>query len=145
MLEYVVYLEGRTFPRLLLVPAVARSLCRFAGFSPRYLKSSSLLDVFSTIRCHNLIPMAAAGLQNLDLVVYLVQQLAASKEQKLAELRKFVPDARPEDWGFTWAGQRVQIMKKDPAKVGILQFGTEVVSSADGSMCGLLGASPGAQ
>ena len=71
-------------------------------------------------------------------------QLAASKEQKLHELRKFVPDARPEDWGFTWAGQRVQIMKKDPKKVGILQFGTEVVSSKDGTMCGLLGASPGA-
>ena len=59
-------------------------------------------------------------------------------------LRKFVPDARPEDWGLTWAGQRVQIMKKDPKKIGILQFGTELVCSADGSISGLLGASPGA-
>ena len=116
----------------------------FAGFSPRYLKSSGMADLISTIRCHNLVPMAAAGLQNLDLVVYLAKQLMASKEQKLEELRKFVPDARPEDWGLTWAGQRVQIMKKDEKKIGILQFGTEVVSSADGSICGLLGASPGA-
>jgi len=116
----------------------------FAGFSPRYLKSSSIFDLISTIRWHNLIPMTAAGLQNLDLVVYLVKELLASKHDKLEALRKFVPDARPEDWGYTWAGQRVQIMKKDPKKIGILQFGTEVVSSADGSVCGLLGASPGA-
>ena len=88
--------------------------------------------------------MAAAGLQNLDLTVYLVKELAATKEQKLQSLREFIPDARPEDWVLTHAGQRVQIMKRDPKKVGILQFGTEVVSSADGSMCGLLGASPGA-
>ena len=116
----------------------------FAGFSPRYLKSSSITDVVSTIRCHNLIPMTAAGLQNLDLVVYLVKELLASKEDKLEALRKFVPDARPEDWAYTWAGQRVQIMKKDPKKIGILQFGTELVASEDGSMSGLLGASPGA-
>ena len=116
----------------------------FAGFSPRYLKTGSVTDVVSTIRHHNLIPMAAAGLQNLDLTVYLAQQLLATKDQKLEALKEFIPDARPEDWGMTWAGQRVQIMKKDPKKVGILQFGTEVVSSKDGSMCGLLGASPGA-
>ena len=116
----------------------------FAGFSPRYLKTSSVTDLISTIRCHNLIPMTAAGLQNLDLVVYLAKELLASKEDKLKALREFIPDARPEDWGYTWAGQRVQIMKKDPKKIGILQFGTEVVASEDGSMCGLLGASPGA-
>ena len=88
--------------------------------------------------------MAAAGLQNLDLTVYLLKELAATKEQRLNALREFIPDAKPEDWGLTYAGQRVQIMKKDEKKVGILQFGTEVVSSKDGTMCGLLGASPGA-
>ena len=72
----------------------------FAGFSPRYLKSSSIFDLISTIRWHNLIPMTAAGLQNLDLVVYLVKELLASKHDKLEALRKFVPDARPEDWGY---------------------------------------------
>src|SRR5690606_6738824 len=42
------------------------------------------------------------------------------------------------------AGQRVQIIKKDPAHGGILQFGTELVASADHSLVALLGASPGA-
>ena len=36
------------------------------------------------------------------------------------------------------------MIKPDPKKVGVLQFGTEVVTSADGSIAGLLGASPGA-
>lgn len=116
----------------------------FAGFSPRYLKTGSLLDLFKSIRPHNLLPAAAAGLQNLDLTVYLVKQLAATKEKKLAELREFIPEAKAEDWTLVTAGQRVQIMKKDPKKIGILQFGTEVVASADGSIAGLLGASPGA-
>merc|ERR1719414_2086479 len=116
----------------------------FAGFSPRYLKTGSLLDLFKSIRPHNLIPAAAAGLQNLDLTVYLVKQLLATDNQKFGELKQFVPNAKPEDWLLVTAGQRVQIMKKDPKKIGILQFGTEVVASADGTICGLLGASPGA-
>eukprot|EP00932_Pfiesteria_piscicida_P020166 SRR837773.6981.p2 GENE.SRR837773.6981~~SRR837773.6981.p2 ORF type:complete len:368 (-),score=207.64 SRR837773.6981:87-1115(-) len=116
----------------------------FAGFSPRYLKTGSLLDLFKSIRLHNLIPAAAAGLQNLDLTVYLVKQLLATDNQKFTELMQFIPNARPEDWLLCTAGQRVQIMKKDPKKVGVLQFGTEVVAAEDGSICGLLGASPGA-
>merc|ERR1712107_619327 len=92
----------------------------------------------------NLIPAAAAGLQNLDLTIYLVKQLAASDNKKFGELQVFVPTAKPQDWCMVTAGQRVQIMKKDPKKIGILQFGTEVVAAKDGSICGLLGASPGA-
>ncbi|CAE7205853.1 mqo [Symbiodinium sp. CCMP2592] len=116
----------------------------FAGFSPRFLKSGSLTDLFRSIRCGNVIPAAAAGLQNLDLSLYLLKQLMASKSQKLAELRQFVPDAKAEDWTLVTAGQRVQIIKGDPKKTGILQFGTEVVAAEDGSLAGLLGASPGA-
>ncbi|CAD7933932.1 unnamed protein product [Amoebophrya sp. A25] len=116
----------------------------YAGFSPKYLKSGSMTDMFSTLRPHNIIPMAAAGLQNLDLTVYLIKELMASKEKKLEALKEFIPDAKPEDWTICTAGQRVQIMKSDPKKIGILQFGTEVVSSADGTIAGLLGASPGA-
>mmetsp|Transcript_24049 Transcript_24049/g.55885 ORF Transcript_24049/g.55885 Transcript_24049/m.55885 type:complete len:545 (+) Transcript_24049:109-1743(+) len=116
----------------------------FAGFSPRYLKTGSLLDLFKSIRPHNLIPAAAAGLQNLDLTIYLVKQLAASNHQKYMELKRFVPNAEAKDWLKCTAGQRVQIMKKDPKKIGILQFGTEVVAGSDGSIAGLLGASPGA-
>merc|ERR1719414_1187712 len=116
----------------------------FAGFSPRFLKTGSLLDLIKAIRPHNLIPAAAAGLQNLDLTVYLAKQLLATDNQKFRELKNFIPNAKPEDWLLVTTGQRVQIMKKDPKKIGILQFGTEVVSAADGSICGLLGASPGA-
>eukprot|EP00405_Crypthecodinium_cohnii_P013939 CAMPEP_0206451058 /NCGR_PEP_ID=MMETSP0324_2-20121206/19106_1 /ASSEMBLY_ACC=CAM_ASM_000836 /TAXON_ID=2866 /ORGANISM="Crypthecodinium cohnii, Strain Seligo" /LENGTH=541 /DNA_ID=CAMNT_0053920849 /DNA_START=58 /DNA_END=1683 /DNA_ORIENTATION=- len=116
----------------------------FAGFSPRYLKTGSLLDLLKSVRPHNLIPAAAAGLQNLDLTVYLVKQLLASDNKKFTELLQFIPKAQPQDWLLVTAGQRVQIMKKDPKKIGILQFGTEVVAAADGSICGLLGASPGA-
>jgi len=116
----------------------------FAGFSPRYLKTGSMLDLIKAIRPHNLIPAAAAGLQNLDLTVYLVKQLLASDNKKFTELMQFVPDAKSEDWVKVTAGQRVQIMKRDPKKIGILQFGTEVVAAEDGSICGLLGASPGA-
>ncbi|MGV8876624.1 MAG: malate:quinone oxidoreductase [Rhodoglobus sp.] len=116
----------------------------YAGFSPKFLKTGSALDLFASIRWHNLVPMIAAGISNLPLVKYLIGQLMASPEAKFAELRNFIPDAKPEDWYSISAGQRVQVMKKHPTKLGVLQFGTEVVSSADGSIAGLLGASPGA-
>eukprot|EP00438_Fugacium_kawagutii_P005149 Skav207843 [mRNA] locus=scaffold3025:213047:217729:+ [translate_table: standard] len=93
-------------------------------------------------RPHNILPAAAAGLRNLDLSKYLIGQLLSTKSQKLAELRNFIPDAEADDWSLVTAGQRVQIMKRDPKLTGVLQFGTEVVSS-DG-IAGLLGASPGA-
>ena len=116
----------------------------YAGASPRFLKTGSIFDLFASLRWHNVVPMVAAGVQNLGLVKYLVGQLVASKSAKFAELQQFYPDARPEDWYTITAGQRVQVMKKDKKKIGVLQFGTEVVSSADGSIAGLLGASPGA-
>ncbi|MGL4340707.1 MAG: malate:quinone oxidoreductase [Rhodoglobus sp.] len=116
----------------------------YAGASPRFLKTGSMVDVLSQLRWHNVLPMCAAGLHNLGLVKYLVGQLVASKGAKFAELVKFYPEARAEDWYTIAAGQRVQVIKKDVKKVGVLQFGTEVVSAADGSIAGLLGASPGA-
>ncbi|MEO7123595.1 MAG: malate:quinone oxidoreductase [Lacisediminihabitans sp.] len=116
----------------------------YAGFSPKFLKSGSWFDLFATIRLHNLIPMIAAGASNLALVRYLISQLAASKSTKFKALQAFMPNADPEDWYRITAGQRVQVIKKDAKKGGVLQFGTEVVSAADGSIAGLLGASPGA-
>ncbi len=116
----------------------------YAGFSPKFLKTGSWFDLFATIRFHNLIPMIAAGASNLSLVRYLIGQLVASKATKFKELAAFMPDADPDDWYKITAGQRVQVIKKDAKKGGVLQFGTEVVSSADGSIAGLLGASPGA-
>jgi malate dehydrogenase (quinone) len=116
----------------------------YAGFNTKFLKSGSWLDLFATIRPHNLVPMLAAGAANLDLVKYLVGQLAASKSKKFEALQEFMPNADPKDWYRITAGQRVQVIKKDPKKRGVLQFGTEVVTAADGSIAGLLGASPGA-
>jgi len=116
----------------------------YAGFSPKFLKSGSVFDLFKSIRPHNLVPMIAAGAGNLSLVKYLVGQLAAKKSTKFAELQQFFPHGEQKDWYRITAGQRVQVIKKDPKKGGVLQFGTEVVASADGSIAGLLGASPGA-
>jgi malate dehydrogenase (quinone) len=116
----------------------------YAGFSPKFLKTGSIFDLFASIRLHNVVPMVAAGLGNLGLVKYLVGQLTASKKTKFEALQEFIPHADPKDWYSITAGQRVQVIKKDAAKGGVLQFGTEVVSSADGSIAGLLGASPGA-
>jgi malate dehydrogenase (quinone) len=116
----------------------------YAGFSPKFLKTGSLVDLFVSIRWHNLVPMVAAGLGNLGLVKYLVGQLLARPSTKFRELQQFFPKAKPEDWYKITAGQRVQVIKKDKKKLGVLQFGTEVITSADGSIAGLLGASPGA-
>ncbi len=116
----------------------------YAGFSPKFLKTGSVVDLFASIRWHNLLPMIAAGLGNLGLVRYLVGQLAAGSTTKFDELKQFVPLGKPEDWYRITAGQRVQVIKKDQKKIGVLQFGTEVVAAADGTIAGLLGASPGA-
>lgn len=111
----------------------------FATFSPKFLKDGSLLDIVTQVRAHNLGSMLKVGATNLDLVKYLVGELLKSRAKKLESLREFMPTAKDEDWELIQAGQRAQVMKD-----GKLQFGTEVVSSADGSIAGLLGASPGA-
>ncbi|WP_244509358.1 malate:quinone oxidoreductase [Nocardioides lianchengensis] len=116
----------------------------YAGFSPRFLKNGSLLDLFRSIRLHNLWPMLQVGFRNLSLVVYLVGQLLAGKQAQLNELRQFFPDAEADDWEKIVAGQRVQVIKRVPGQGGVLQFGTELIAASDGSIAGLLGASPGA-
>jgi malate dehydrogenase (quinone) len=88
--------------------------------------------------------MIQAGVRNLSLVRYLVGQLTARKDTKFGALREFFPNANPTDWYRITAGQRVQVIKNDSEKGGVLQFGTELITSADGTIAGLLGASPGA-
>ena len=116
----------------------------YAGFSTRFLKQGSLLDLLSSLTLENIAPMVSAGLQNLSLTRYLLDQVTQSEEERLETLREFVPTARLTDWRLETAGQRVQIIKKDAQRGGVLEFGTEIVSSADGSIAAMLGASPGA-
>ena len=117
----------------------------FAGFSPKFLKTGSMLDLVTSVKPDNLLTMLSAGAKNMSLTNYLVRQVMLSKEQRMEELREFIPNAKSEDWDFVVAGQRVQVIKDTEAGgKGTLQFGTEVVSAADGSIAALLGASPGA-
>lgn len=116
----------------------------YAGFSTKYLKSGSLLDMPLAVRPDNLLPMLAAGRDNIPLTKYLIEQVIQTPEQRLESLREFLPSVNAADWRLEVAGQRVQIIKKNAARGGVLQFGTEVVAAEDGSIAALLGASPGA-
>jgi malate dehydrogenase (quinone) len=116
----------------------------FAGFSPKFLKEGSHLDLFKSIQFDNIPSMLGAFWHNLPLTKYLVEQVLMSKEDRMDSLRKFMKNANSDDWEVVKAGQRVQIIKKDEFEGGKLQFGTEVIASKDGSITCLLGASPGA-
>ena len=116
----------------------------FAGFSPKFLKEGSNLDLFKSIQFDNIPSMFGAFWHNLPLTKYLIEQVLMSKEDRMDSLRKFMKNANSDDWEVVKAGQRVQIIKKDEFEGGKLQFGTEVIASIDGSITCLLGASPGA-
>ena len=116
----------------------------FATFSPKLLKNGSLFDLVAQVRPGNLWPMLKVAIDNPSLISYLVGELLKDHAKKVDSLRAFMPTAKDEDWELLGAGQRAQVMKKDPKKGGVLQFGTEVVTGADGTIAGLLGASPGA-
>jgi malate dehydrogenase (quinone) len=117
----------------------------FAGFSPKFLKTGSNMDLIGSVKPNNVLTMLAAGAKEMSLTKYLIQQVLLSNEKRMEELREFIPNAKLEDWDIVVAGQRVQVIKDTEAGgKGTLQFGTEVVSAADGSVAALLGASPGA-
>ncbi|MFC5529232.1 malate:quinone oxidoreductase [Cohnella yongneupensis] len=117
----------------------------FAGFTPKFLKFGSMFDLITSIKPHNLLTMLASGAKNIPLTTYLIKEVMQSKEKRMDALREFIPNAKSEDWDLLVAGQRVQIIKDTAAGgKGTLQFGTEVISAADGSIAALLGASPGA-
>ncbi|MFI1913731.1 malate dehydrogenase (quinone) [Nocardia sp. NPDC020380] len=116
----------------------------YATFSTRLLKRGRLTDLFTTLRPGNILPLLAVGVQNLSLVRYLIGQLLSTRRRKFAELQRFYPTADPADWYPIQAGQRAQLVKPDPGRIGVLTFGTELVTGAEGTIAGLLGASPGA-
>ncbi len=116
----------------------------FALQSTKFLKEGSWFDLFSSVNHDNFTVMLRVGKDNLDLVKYLVQQATLNDKDRQAELVKYFPQAKQEDWKLVTAGQRVQVIKRDPEKGTVLQFGTEIVTDKDGTIAALLGASPGA-
>ncbi len=116
----------------------------FAGFSTKFLKNGSYFDLIKSIEIDNVLPMLAAGFHNVTLTKYLIQQVLQSQEDRIKALQEYFPSAIAKDWELLQAGQRVQVIKKDEKEGGILEFGTEIVTSNDGTVACLLGASPGA-
>jgi malate dehydrogenase (quinone) len=116
----------------------------FAGFSTRFLKNGKYSDLPKSIQLDNIVPMVMAGIKNIPLTKYLIEQVRQSPADRIKALREYVPGARSKDWVIERAGQRVQVIKKDEKEGGKLEFGTEVITSADGTLSVLLGASPGA-
>ncbi|MGO3346585.1 MAG: malate dehydrogenase (quinone) [Marinomonas sp.] len=116
----------------------------FAGFTTKFLKSGSILDFPMSMRCNNLKPILCVGKNNMDLTKYLISEVKKSHKDRCDSLRNFFPEAKDADWRLSYAGQRVQIIKKDAKLGGKLEFGTEAITTKDGSLAALLGASPGA-
>jgi malate dehydrogenase (quinone) len=116
----------------------------FAAFSPRFLRTGRLTDLLRSVRPGNLPVLAASARDNRSLMAYLVRQVLRTSRARLAALRTFVPGADPEDWELITAGQRVQVLKMSGGRGAMVGFGTEIVTSAGGSLAALLGASPGA-
>jgi malate dehydrogenase (quinone) len=115
----------------------------YAGWSPKFLKAGSVTDLPRSIRPNNLFSMLGVGLNSFSLTKYLISELLKGQEKKVEALRDFAPLAESGQWELITAGQRVQVIKRNGAS-GTLEFGTSVVNAADGSIAGLLGASPGA-
>ncbi|OUR72580.1 malate:quinone oxidoreductase, partial [Marinomonas sp. 42_23_T18] len=117
----------------------------FAGFTTKFLKNGSFLDLPKSIKLNNLKQMLSVGKNNMDLTRYLVSEVRQTQADRVDALRSFYPNAKDEDWTLAYAGQRVQIIKQDKEHGGgKLEFGTEAIASKDGSLAALLGASPGA-
>lgn len=116
----------------------------FAGWSPKFLKQGKVTDLPFSVKPHNLVSMLGVGLTEMGLLRYLIGQLLLSEPARVETLRDFAPSAQDSDWELDIAGQRVQVIRKAKGKGGVLEFGTTVLAAADGSIAGLLGASPGA-
>lgn len=116
----------------------------FAGWSPKFLKMGKVTDLPASIKPNNLLSMVGVGLTEFKLATFLLSQLALTPDDRIDMLREFAPKAQRADWELITAGQRVQVIRPAKGKGGALEFGTMVLNSADGSIAGLLGASPGA-
>jgi malate dehydrogenase (quinone) len=116
----------------------------YAGFSTKFLKHGSYADLFRSIEPGNVLPMLAVARDDWNLAEYLIGQVLQTGSHQFKVLEQFFPEAQRQDWREAVAGQRVQIIKPDQKHTGVLEFGTELIGSADNSIVALLGASPGA-
>jgi malate dehydrogenase (quinone) len=116
----------------------------YAGFSTRFLKHGSLLDLVESVRPANVEPLLSVARDNMGLTEYLIEQVLQSESQRLGALDEYYPSAKTDDWRLQVAGQRVETIKPDVKRGGLLELGTEIVAAADRSLVALLGASPGA-
>jgi malate dehydrogenase (quinone) len=116
----------------------------YAGWSPKFLKHGHFTDLPRSVKRDNVLSMLGVGLTERALVNYLIGQLRLTEPDRVRALREFAPSALDSDWELTVSGQRVQVIRRDKRKGGVLEFSTTVVGSADGSIAGLLGGSPGA-
>lgn len=117
----------------------------YGGWSPKFLKKGSNLDLFKSIRPDNITSYLGVAFQEFGLTKYLIDEVRKSFEDRVEALREYVPSANEEDWETVVAGQRVQVIKPAGApQFGSLEFGTTLINNQEGSIAGILGASPGA-
>lgn len=117
----------------------------YAGWTPKFLKKGSYLDLFKSLRVGNIPSYLGVGVQEMGLTKYLIEEVLKDQAARVESLREYMPEARAEDWELVTAGQRVQVIKPIGApKFGSLEFGTALINSNDGTIAGLMGASPGA-
>lgn len=117
----------------------------YAGWTPKFLKKGSYLDLVKSLRLGNIPSYLGVGVQEMGLTKYLIEEVLKDQAARVESLREYMPEARAEDWELVTAGQRVQVIKPIGApKFGSLEFGTALINSNDGTIAGLMGASPGA-
>ncbi|MDY5785208.1 malate:quinone oxidoreductase, partial [Corynebacterium sp.] len=117
----------------------------YAGWTPKFLKQGSYLDLFKSLRPGNIPSYLGVAATNFGLVKYLVSEVFKDFDGRLEALREYFPAAEGKDWDTVVAGQRVQVIKPAPApSFGSLEFGTALVNDQAGTIAGILGASPGA-
>ena len=116
----------------------------YAGFTFKFLKRGSYLDLIKSLKLKNFLPMIYVLIHNWKLFDYLIRESFQSKHDRMKLLKDFYPEAKEKDWSIKIAGQRVQIIKPNSLISGKLEFGTEIIISKNKNLAALLGASPGA-
>ncbi|MCQ9351615.1 malate dehydrogenase (quinone) [Corynebacterium sp. 153RC1] len=117
----------------------------YAGWTPKFLKTGTYFDLFKSIRPSNLLSYVGVGVQEMGLTKYLITEVVKDQAARMETLREYMPNAKDEDWELVVAGQRVQAIQPVAGpSFSTLAFGTSLINSADGTIAGLLGASPGA-